>query len=200
MTRQTTRFGLLKWALAPTPPAQETDTPQASQPKYCWISFQSSSANDMVRSHFQILNVGNQGRRRHPISRRCSRMHGSIAATPTTSSGSSNTPYSFRTKMPCRRSSGRTGFRSTRSRSAWSDHPAPGSRTYQSCSRQFHRSSDVLGLVLALHISFALSVRKTAQVLRQVFGVPLSYQSVLNYTPSRRLLLPLFQSAPQKAL
>jgi hypothetical protein len=39
----------------------------------------------------------------------------------------------------------------------------------------------VLGLVLAFHISFALSARKTAQVLRQVFGVPLSYQSVLNY-------------------
>jgi len=44
-----------------------------------------------------------------------------------------------------------------------------------------HRSSDVLGLVLAFHISFALSARKTAQVLRQIFGVPLSYQSVLNY-------------------
>lgn len=46
---------------------------------------------------------------------------------------------------------------------------------------RLHRSSDVLGLVLAFHISFALSARKTAQVLRQVFGVPLSYQSVLNY-------------------
>jgi len=46
---------------------------------------------------------------------------------------------------------------------------------------RIQRSSDVLGLVLAFHISFALSARKTAQVLRQVFGVPLSYQSVLNY-------------------
>ncbi len=46
---------------------------------------------------------------------------------------------------------------------------------------RLHRSSDVLGLVLAFHISFALSARKTAQVLRQIFGVPLSYQSVLNY-------------------
>jgi transposase-like protein len=35
---------------------------------------------------------------------------------------------------------------------------------------------------LAFHISFALSARKTAQVLRQVFGVPLSYQTVLNYS------------------
>ncbi len=46
---------------------------------------------------------------------------------------------------------------------------------------RIHRSSDILGLVLAFHISFALSARKTAQVLRQVFGVPLSYQTVLNY-------------------
>ena len=46
---------------------------------------------------------------------------------------------------------------------------------------RLHRSSDLLGLVLAFHISFALSARKTAQVLRQVFGVPLSYQTVLNY-------------------
>jgi len=46
---------------------------------------------------------------------------------------------------------------------------------------RIHRSSDLLGLVLAFHISFALSARKTAQVLRQIFGVPLSYQSVLNY-------------------
>jgi transposase-like protein len=46
---------------------------------------------------------------------------------------------------------------------------------------RIHRRSDVLGLVLAFHISFALSARKTAQVLRQVFGVPLSYQTVLNY-------------------
>jgi transposase-like protein len=46
---------------------------------------------------------------------------------------------------------------------------------------RLHRSSDVLGLVLAFHISFALSARKTAQVLQQIFGVGLSYQSVLNY-------------------
>jgi len=45
---------------------------------------------------------------------------------------------------------------------------------------RLRRSSAVLGLVLAFHISFALSARKTAQVLRQIFGVPLSYQPVLN--------------------
>ncbi len=47
---------------------------------------------------------------------------------------------------------------------------------------RIHRSSDVLGLVLAFHISFALSARKTAEVLRQIFGVKISYQTVLNYS------------------
>jgi len=47
---------------------------------------------------------------------------------------------------------------------------------------RIHRSSDILGLVLAFHISFALSARKTAQVLGQVFGVKISYQTVLNYS------------------
>lgn len=47
---------------------------------------------------------------------------------------------------------------------------------------RIHRSSEVLGLVLAFHVSFALSARKTAQVLRRIFGVPISYQTVLNYT------------------
>ena len=47
---------------------------------------------------------------------------------------------------------------------------------------RIHRSSDLLGLVLAFHVSFALSARKTAQVLRQVFAVPISYQTVLNYS------------------
>jgi len=47
---------------------------------------------------------------------------------------------------------------------------------------RIHRSSDILGLVLAFHISFALSARKTAEVLGQVFGVKISYQTVLNYS------------------
>ncbi len=50
---------------------------------------------------------------------------------------------------------------------------------------RIHRSSDLL--VLAFHISFALSARKTAQVLRQVFGVPLSYRSARTCaSPDRR--------------
>jgi hypothetical protein len=36
-------------------------------------------------------------------------------------------------------------------------------------------------VLLAFYVSFALSARKTALVLRSVFGITLSYQSVLNY-------------------
>jgi transposase-like protein len=70
---------------------------------------------------------------------------------------------------------------------------------------RIHRSSHLLGLVLAFHISFALSARKTSQVLRQIFGVPLSYQSVLNYAQAAayychafnlRHKAPLSDSAP----
>ena len=44
-----------------------------------------------------------------------------------------------------------------------------------------HRAPDIVGLVLTFYVSFALSARKTAQVLRKVFTVPISYQTVLNY-------------------
>jgi putative transposase len=44
-----------------------------------------------------------------------------------------------------------------------------------------HNGPNVLGLVLAFYVSFALSARKTAFVLRSVFGITISYQSVLNY-------------------
>ena len=44
-----------------------------------------------------------------------------------------------------------------------------------------YNGPNVLGLVLAFYVSFALSARKTAVVLRSVFGISISYQSVLNY-------------------
>jgi len=44
-----------------------------------------------------------------------------------------------------------------------------------------HKGPDILGLVLTFYVSFALSARKTALVLRSVFNIPLSYQTVLNY-------------------
>ena len=46
---------------------------------------------------------------------------------------------------------------------------------------KIYNSPNVLGLVLTFHISFAIAARKTAQILRQVFKIPISYQTVLNY-------------------
>lgn len=46
---------------------------------------------------------------------------------------------------------------------------------------RIHNSSDILGLVLAFHISCAITARKTAFVLRNIFKVSISYQTVLNY-------------------
>jgi putative transposase len=47
--------------------------------------------------------------------------------------------------------------------------------------RAIHNGPDILGLVLTFYVSFALSARKTALVLRSVFTIPISYQTVLNY-------------------
>jgi putative transposase len=44
-----------------------------------------------------------------------------------------------------------------------------------------YNGPNVVGLVLAFYVSFALSARKTALVLRSVFGISISHQSVLNY-------------------
>lgn len=46
---------------------------------------------------------------------------------------------------------------------------------------KIHNSQNVLGLILAFYISFATSARKTAFILRSVFNVDVSYQTVLNY-------------------
>lgn len=46
---------------------------------------------------------------------------------------------------------------------------------------KIHHTPNVLGLVLSFHVSYALSARKTAIILRQVFEFHLSYQTVLNY-------------------
>lgn len=49
---------------------------------------------------------------------------------------------------------------------------------------KIHNSPDVLGLALAFHVSFAITARKTAFILRHVFGIQISYQTVLNYAES----------------
>lgn len=46
---------------------------------------------------------------------------------------------------------------------------------------KIHNSHDTLGLILAFHVSFAITARKTASILKSVFNLPVSYQTVLNY-------------------
>jgi putative transposase len=46
---------------------------------------------------------------------------------------------------------------------------------------KIHNSEDVLGLILAFYVSFAVPARKTAQILKSVFNIKVSYQTVLNY-------------------
>lgn len=44
-----------------------------------------------------------------------------------------------------------------------------------------HNGPNIIGLILAFYVSFALSARKTAFVLRSVFGISISHQTVLNH-------------------
>jgi transposase-like protein/Zn finger protein HypA/HybF involved in hydrogenase expression len=46
---------------------------------------------------------------------------------------------------------------------------------------KIHNSPNILGLILTFYVSFALSARKTALILRSVFNIKVSYQTVLNY-------------------
>jgi len=46
---------------------------------------------------------------------------------------------------------------------------------------KIYNSPDILGLILTFYVSFAISARKTALILRLVFCLKLSYQTVLNY-------------------
>jgi len=46
---------------------------------------------------------------------------------------------------------------------------------------KIHNSPNILGLILTFYVSFAMSARKTALILRSVFNINVSYQTVLNY-------------------
>jgi putative transposase len=46
---------------------------------------------------------------------------------------------------------------------------------------RIHNSEDILGLILAFYVSFATPARKTAAIMKSVFQVNVSYQTVLNY-------------------
>ena len=46
---------------------------------------------------------------------------------------------------------------------------------------KIHNSENILGLILAFYVSFAVPARKTAVILKSVFNIKVSYQTVLNY-------------------
>lgn len=46
---------------------------------------------------------------------------------------------------------------------------------------KIHNAPNVLGLILTFYVSFAITARKTAFILRSVFNIKVSYQTVLNY-------------------
>ena len=60
-------------------------------------------------------------------------------------------------------------------------HSAPEEKD-SSCLFKIHNSLNTLCLVLTFHISLGISARKTGFILRNVFSLPMSYQTVLNYT------------------
>jgi len=49
---------------------------------------------------------------------------------------------------------------------------------------KIYNPQNIVGLILAFYVSFAISARKTAFILRSVFNIPVSYQTVLNYAES----------------
>jgi transposase-like protein len=60
---------------------------------------------------------------------------------------------------------------------------------------KIHHPPHLVGLILAFHVSFAIGARKTAQVLRQIFGITISYQTVLNYAEAAAYYCHLFNLA-----
>ena len=53
---------------------------------------------------------------------------------------------------------------------------------------RIHNSLDILGLVLTLNVSYGHSARTTAHMLKNIFCIQLSYQTVLNYTNAAAVL------------
>lgn len=49
---------------------------------------------------------------------------------------------------------------------------------------KIYKNKYVLGLVLTFYVSYALPARKVALILREVFGIRISHQTVLNYAES----------------
>jgi len=57
---------------------------------------------------------------------------------------------------------------------------------------RIHNSLDTLGLVLAFNVSYGLSARMTANILKNVFDLSVSHQTVLNYTNAAAVLCHAF--------
>jgi len=72
-------------------------------------------------------------------------------------------------------------FREYRFRKEQLRHSAP-AKPDTLCLFKIRNSLKTLSLLLTFNISLGLSARKTAFALRNVFGIPVSYQTVLNYT------------------
>jgi len=49
---------------------------------------------------------------------------------------------------------------------------------------RIHNNKNILALILTLHISYAITARKTAHMLRNIWNINVSYQTVLNYAQS----------------
>jgi putative transposase len=47
---------------------------------------------------------------------------------------------------------------------------------------KIHNDTNTFALILTLHISYAITARKTAHMLRNIFNIDVSHQTVLNYT------------------
>jgi putative transposase len=48
--------------------------------------------------------------------------------------------------------------------------------------KKIHHSLNTLCLALSFHVSFALTARKTALIMKQMFQINISYQTILNYS------------------
>ena len=58
-------------------------------------------------------------------------------------------------------------------------------------------SSHTLGLILSYNINFALSARATSKLLKEIHGISVSYQSVLNYSQAASVIIkPFVDSYP----
>jgi transposase-like protein len=47
--------------------------------------------------------------------------------------------------------------------------------------KRIYNDINIFAMVLTLHISYAITARKTAHMLRNIWNIPISYQTVLNY-------------------